>query len=374
MKRAALVVLLFLGCPKPGDGVDPKVRADGHYLAGQAAYLKGDFAEAHKQFAEVRTLNPTDPRLPAAEGEVYLSEVKIPEAIEAFETAAKADPKRGTTWSRLGYLYSVKGDKEKAKEALEKALAANAKDFNALETLADLQIEEGKLDEAIKSLLTASDSAPDATRGELVLRVTAELQKAGRGKESVDILEGAVKKGVKSAAVYNELGDRLIEANRLEDAVNAYTEAAKLDPKDPSLWELVGEVQLKLGKTAEAEAAFRQSLTVKDRGVVHVALARLCKQKKDDACANDELQKALNTASGEELRETLELAELLVEFGRKKDGLELMRSVSEESEQKNNIELHLRTARLAKELKDEVTVKAACTRALSSGQTGLKCP
>lgn len=374
MRRAGLVLLLLTGCPKPGDGVDPKVRADGHYLAGQAAYLKGDFPEAHKQFAEVRALNPTDPRLPAAEGEVYLSEVKIPEAIEAFETAAKADPKRGTTWSRLGYLYTVKGEKEKAREALQKALAANPKDFNALETLADLQLEDGKLDDALKSLLTASDSAPDATRGELVLRATAELQKAGRGKESVDILEGAVKKGVKTAAVYNELGDRLIEANRLEDAVAAYTEAAKLDPKDPTLWELVGEVQLKLGKVAEAETAFRSSLTVKDRGVVHVALARLCKQKKDEACATDELQKALNTSTGEELRETLELAELLVEFGRKKDGLELLRSVSEESEQKNNIELHLRTARLAKEMKDEVTLKAACTRALSSGQAGLKCP
>ncbi len=375
MKRVPLLVMLVLGgCPKPGDGVDPKMRADGHYVSGQAAYLKGDFAEAHKQFAEVRALNPTDPRLPAAEGEVYLSEVKVPEAIEAFETAARADPKRGTTWSRLGYLYSVKGEKEKAREALQKALAANAKDFNALETLADLQLEEGKVDEAVKNLVLASEYAPEGTRGELVLRITAELQKAGRSKEAVEVLEGAVKKGIKSVGVFSELGDRLVEASRLEDAVVAYTEAAKLDPKDPSLWELVGEVQLKLGKVSEAEAAFRSSLEAKDRGVVHVALARLCQQKKDDACAQAELQKALDTSTGEELRETLELADLLASFGRKKDGLALLRSVSEESEQKNNIDLHLRTARLAKELKDEVTVKAACTRALSSGQAGLKCP
>lgn len=375
MRRAGLVLVFALSaCPKPGDGVDPKIRADGHYLAGQAAYLKGDFPEAHKQFAEVRALNPTDPRLPAAEGEVYLSEVKVPEAIEAFEQAAKADPKRGTTWSRLGYLYSVKGEKVKAREALEKALAANQKDFNALETLADLQLEEGKVDEAVKNLVLASDFAPELTRGDLVLRVTAELQKAGRGKEAVEVLEGAVKKGIKSGGVFSELGDRLVEATRLEDAVAAYTEAAKLDPKDPSLWELVAEVQLKLGKLTEAEAAFRSSLAVKDRGVVHVALARLCQQKKDEACAQAELQKALDTSTGEELRETLELAGLLSDFGRKKDALQLLRAVSEESEQKRNIDLHLRTARLAKELKDEVTVKAACTRALSTGQAGLKCP
>ena len=373
--RAGLVVALLLsGCPKPGDGIDPKVRADGHYVAAQAAYLKGDFAEAHKQFAEVRTYNPTDPRLAAAEGEVYLSEVKVPEAIEAFEGAAKADPKRGTTWSRLGYLYSIKGDKEKAKASLDKALAANAKDFNALETLADLQLEAGKVDEAVKNLLLASESAPEATRGELVLRVTAELQKAGRGSETLAVLEAAVKRGVKSAGVCSELGDRLVEATRLDEAVVAYTDAAKADPKDPSLWELVGEVQLKLGKVPEAEQSFRESLKVKDRGVVHVALARLCQQKKDDACAKAELDKALEPSTGEELRETLELGDLLASFGRKKDALALLRSVSEESEQKGNTDLHLRTARLAKELKDEVTVKAACTRALSNGQSGLKCP
>ena len=368
------IALLSFGCPKPGDGVDPKMRADGHYLAGQAAYLKGEFEEAHKQFAEVRTLNPTDPRLPAAEGEVYLSEAKVPEALEAFEAASKADPKRGTTWSRLGYLYSVKGEKEKAHAALEKALAANAKDFNALETLADVQLEEGKIDDAVKNLIAASESAPEATRGDLVLRVTAELQKAGRGGEAISILEAGVKKGLKSGAVFSELGDRLVEATRLEDAVAAYQEAARLDAKDPALWELAGEVQLKLGKVPDAETSFRKSLEVKDRGVVHVALARLCKQKKDDACAKAELQKALDTSTGEELRETLELADLLAESDRKKDALALLRSVSEESEQKGNIELHLRTARLAKELKDEVTVKAACTRALSNGQAGVRCP
>lgn len=374
-QTAALIgVLLLGGCPKPGDEVDPKIRADGHYLAGQAAYLKGDFPEAHKQFAEVRALNPTDPRLPAAQGEVYLSEVKIPEAIEAFETAAKADPKRGTTFSRLGYLYSVKGDKEKAAAALEKALAANPKDFNALETLADLQLGEKKLDEAVKNLQLASDYAPEISRAELVLRATSELQKAGRGKECVAVLEAAVKKGLKNAELSNELGDRLVEATRLEDAVSAYTQAAVLDPKDPAMWELVAEVQLKLGKLAEAEGAFRKSLEVKDRGVVHVALARLCRQKKDDACAKTELDKALETSTGEELRETLELGDLLASFGRKKDALALLRSVSEESEQKNNFDLHLRTARLAQELKDEVTLKAACTRALSTGQAGLRCP
>lgn len=379
MKRSLALVavaLVFVGCPKNkeegGEDVDPKMKADGHYLQGQAAFLKGDFAKAHEEYARVKELNPADPRLPAAEGEVFLSEAKLPEATAAFEAATKLDPKRGTNWSRLGYLYSIKSEKEKAHAALDKALAANAKDFNALDTLADLQFGEGKLDDGVKSLVQASEVAPEGA--DYVLRAAAELEKAKRSEDALALLEAATKRGLKSAALSNELGDRYVAASRLEEAVAAYSAAAALDPKDPSLWELAAEVQLKLGKVQEAETSFRASLKVKERGVVHVALARMCQAKKDDACLKVELDKALETSTGEELRETVELAELLASVGRKKDALAIFRSLSEESEQQKNIQLHVRTAQLAKELKDEVTVKAACTRALSNGQAGVKCP
>lgn len=370
----AAAVLFLSACPKPGSDLDPKIIADGHYLQGQSAYLKGDFAEAHKQYAEVRKLNPTDPRLNVAEGEAYLSEVKVDDAIAAFEAAAKADPKRGTTWSRLGYLYSLKREKPKAHEALDRALAANPRDYNALEALAELQFEEGKPAEALANLRRACDYAPDTTKADLVLRLVVELDKAGHGEEVLTLLEASTAKGLKSAVVFGELGDRLVKANRFEDAVKAYENAAKVDPKDPAYWELAAEVLLRLNRPDDAVKAFKASLAVADRGVVHVALARVCQAKKDDACVAKELDQALQTSTGEEVRETVELAELLASVNRKKDALQLFRSLSEEGEQKANLELHLRTARLAQEIGDEVTVKAACTRALSNGQAGLKCP
>lgn len=372
--KVLTLALALAACPKPGDDVDPKVRADGHYVAGQSAFLKGDFEEAHKQFAQVKAFNPGDPRLPVAEGELFLSEAKVNEAIEAFERASALDPKRGTTWSRLAYLYSLKKEPAKARAAVDKALAANPKDFNALETLADLQLADGDVDAGVASLVASSQAAPDASRAELGLRAAQELTKVGRGAEAIGVLEALVAGGITSAGLYTELGDRLVEAQRLEAAADAYERAALADPKDPTLWELTGEVRVRLGRADDAIAAFQKSLEVKDRGVVHVALARLCHQRKDAQCLQRELDRALETSTGEELRETVELADLLVLVGRKKDGLELLRTLSEEGDQKGNFELHLRTARLARDLKDEVTLKAACTRALSSGQAGLKCP
>ena len=99
--NSAIVALLCLtGCPPKDDPVpDAKAQADGLYLAGTAAYMKGEFKEAHDRYAEVKKLNPTDPRLPAAEGEVYLAEVKLDEALKCFEDAAPS-PSRSASVTR----------------------------------------------------------------------------------------------------------------------------------------------------------------------------------------------------------------------------------------------------------------------------------
>jgi tetratricopeptide (TPR) repeat protein len=350
------------------------MEAEGNYVAGQAAYLKGDFAEAHRHFAEVRRLSPADPRLPAAEGEVYLSEARVDEALAHFEQALEHDAQRATTWSRLGYLYALKQQPDKARKALTTALAKNPRDSNALETMADLELERGAVDAGVDGLVRASQVAPDAARAELVLRATAELSKRRRDAEALAILELAAKSAVRSAELMAELGELLVKAGRFADAVAAYTAAAEQSPKDPTLYELVGELELKLGHAREARAAFSRSLEIEDRGVVHVALARICQVAKDEACVNAQLELALKTATGEELRETLDLAELLSAVGRPSDALALLRTVSEEPDQKHNTELQLKTARLAAKLKDLATTKDACARALSSAPAGLRCP
>src|SRR2546425_1068084 len=197
--RRALAMVLLCGCPK--DTPDAKAEAEGLYLAGTAAYLKGNFTEAHEKFALVRSLNPTDPRLPAAEAEVYLAEVKLDQALLAFQESLKLEPKRATTWSRIGYIHLLKGNRAEARAALDKALALNPRDFNALESRAEIQLKEGQLDEAIAGFLKASEAAPDPTRSSLVMRAVAELTKHGKPKEALEVLEAQVKNGVKGAEV-----------------------------------------------------------------------------------------------------------------------------------------------------------------------------
>ncbi|MCA3015793.1 MAG: tetratricopeptide repeat protein [Myxococcaceae bacterium] len=366
--RWAVVGLLALapGCRKEPLPVEPKVEADGHYVAATAAYLKGDFKEAHAQFDEVRRLNPKDPRLPGAEGELLLAEQRIDEALQRFEAAVALDPGRATTWSRLGVLYGIKRNDAKAKAALEKALSLNPKDVTAHEALGDAALEAGQLDEAVRRYLLASDAAPDKARAELVVKAAGELVKAKQGARALEVLEAARGKGVASPALSQELGDRYIEASRWDDAIAAYTVAAAADP---SAWELVAELELREGRLEKAELAWRNAIAAKDQALFHVGLGRVCLARKDQACAQAELDKALSTATGEEVRESMELAEFLSHLGRRADALRLLEAVAAEEDQAKNEALQFATARLARALGKSDVVRAACARIAP-----VKCP
>ena len=376
MRTALVVLLLCAGCScKPKEAPpDPKAEAEGLYLQATSVYLKGDFKQAHELFGKVRKLNPNDPRLPAAEGEVYLREVKLNDALELFKAAAKLEPNRATTWSRIGYIYQLLGNNEEASIALEKALALNPKDYNALESRAELDLRNNDLDTAAKHLLMAADAAPAGEKAELVERVSEELSKRDRWRDALGILEVRLDAGVASADLYNDYGDKLVQAERFAEAAQAYEAAAKQNPKDPTLWELVGELRVKLDQLPEAEAAYKESLKLKDRGVVHVAMARLCQKKKDDACLKEELDKALATSSGEEIRETLDLAELLWSVGRKSAAVKLVETAGDEPELKNDWAWQLKLAGWEKETGDKARSKAACELAQELDAGIKKCP
>lgn len=371
------VLVLAAACTKDPEPLTPeqqKGAIDGHYLTAQAFYLKGDFKKAHEEFDEVKRLSPSDPRLPAAMGELLLSEGHFSEAADQYRAALKIDPKRATTYSRLGYIVSAKGDHAEGQALFKKALELNPKDFIAWESLANFAYENKDVDTAIADMSTAAEVAPEKMQAEYALKAAKWASESGKVERAVEILRAATSRGVKSGEIFEQLGVALVNLKQFDEAIAAYTEAAKASPKDPTLWEIVGELQFRQGRLKEAETAYKSSLAVADRGVVHVAIARMCRANKMKACIAAELDRALATASGEEPRELLDLADLLESEGRGHDALLLLTPLSEESDQASNTELQLHVARLAKAQKDTTLMTTACQRALTSAKPGTRCP
>ena len=376
LRALPLLALLASGACTETPKLDPKDQAEGLYLQANSEYLKGNFDAALKSFDEMKALAPGDPRLPAARGEVLLSMSRLEEAEKEFAAALRLDPKRSTNWSRLGFIQAQLGKKDEARQSLQKALALHPKDFNALEQLGELAEERGDHDEAVRDFTQAAEAAPDASKSDLLVRAVDVLTKQGRQDEVAGLLRKVTGQGVRTPEVLTALGDAEVRAGRMPEAAAAYEEAAKKSPKDPTLWELVAEIQLKLGKREEALKAYGESLKVKDRAVVHVAIAKAHLAVDDRAAAEAELQKALDTVSGADVSEMQELADLLSAMGRKQDALRILTSLGAEPGHAKNVDLQLSTARLARDLKDTATVQAACARVASAAADGgvVKCP
>jgi tetratricopeptide (TPR) repeat protein len=362
LRALPLLALLAAAACDDTPKIDPKDRAEGLYVKGNAEYLHGDFEQALASFAEMKQLAPNDPRLPAAVGEVYLSMGKYAEALTEFQAALLLDPKRSTTWSRIGFIQAQTGKFEEAQSSLRKAIGLFPKDFNALEQLAEIHLRRGEKEEALRHFILAADVSPERLKPDYLLRAVDLLQQDSRNAEALALLQKWVEQGVRAPEVLSAFGDEQVRAGKMDEAAAAYREAALKSPKDPAMWELVGRIYASQGKGADALAAFRESLRVKDRALVHVAMAQLHLSQKDRKAAEEELGKALETASGSDVRELLELSELLVTLERKPDALRILSNLAAESDNATNADLQLRTARLARELKDTETVKAACSR------------
>jgi tetratricopeptide (TPR) repeat protein len=370
----AVSALLVTAACDEAPQIDPKDRAEGLYIKGTAEYLQGNFDAALLSFTEMKKYAPNDPRLPAAVGEIYLSMGQYTQAITEFQAALAIDPKRSTTWSRIGFIQAQLGKYEDAQSSLRKAIALYPNDFNALEQLAEIHLKRGEREEAVRHFTLASQVSPESMRPELLMRAVDVLQQDKRHEDALGLLVKATMQGVRAPEVLTALGDELVRAGKLDEASASYKEAATKSPKDPSLWELVGEIYASQGKSADALNAYRESLRVKDRAIVHVAMARVHLSREDRKAAEEELNLALASVSGADTRELTELSALLVTFGRKADALRILSNLAAEPDHVNDVDLQLRTAKLAREMKDAAVMKAACDRVKSKDAGSVACP
>ncbi|MCP3105151.1 tetratricopeptide repeat protein [Myxococcus sp. K15C18031901] len=375
LKALTLIALLAsAACTDDRPVVSPKDHAEGLYIKGTAEYLQGQFQAALASFDAMAKLAPNDPRLPAARGEVYLSLGKFTDASNEFETAVKLDPKRSTNWSRLGMSQAQLGRNQEAISSLRKAVALYPNDYSALEQIGDIHLKKKEHDEAIQHFVLAANAASGETKSELLMRAVNVLMVLNREADAMTMLEKAAREGLRTPAILTALGDGLVKGGKLVEAAATYQEAASKSPRDPTLWELVGTIHMRLDKPGDAIAAYKESLRVKDRAVVHVALARIQLGLKSQEGAAQELVAAFECEDVKEVSTQRELASLLIDMNRKKDALLILGNLSAEPELDKDVELQLATARLANELKDTALRDAACARAIVADKTPKKCP
>jgi Flp pilus assembly protein TadD len=206
--------------------------------------------QTHKTVHHVR-VEESDPLFPPElrQAEAALDKKEYSAAEPLLQQVTSKNPGNYRAWFDLGYVYTATGRKPEAIEAYRKSISAKPDVFESNLNL---------------GLLLAQTSSPDA---EQFLRAATQL------KPSANTQQGL-------ARAWLSLG-HVLEHSKPADAVHAFAEAARLQPKDPEPHLSAGAILEKQNDLAGAEREYQAALALSPNSTdALIGLANIYMQSK----------------------------------------------------------------------------------------------
>ncbi len=242
--------------------------------------------------------------------------------------AVSEKPNDYRAWFDLGYVYSATERRTQAIDAYRKSVAAKPDVFESNLNLGILLAGQGDKVEAAKYLKAATQLKPTANPEAGLARAWQSL---GRVEEDSDPQQAlaayveAAKLNPKSAQPHLSAGILLEKQNQLDAAGREFQVAADLDPKSVEALAGLANVAMKQQKYPEAETALRKLLEADPQNSnARVQLVRvLAAEGKTDQAA-EQLQQGSNASPGDP-HAALELGTLYVQAGKDSEAEQLFR-------------------------------------------------
>lgn len=125
--------------------------------------LEGKPKEARTTLRDASALAPDDWHLLYYIGRLAGLDRMTGLALVSLKRAVKINPRAAPAWNNLGYMLANQGDLDGAIEALKTYERILPDDPNPPDSLAEIYMRAGKLDEAEKAYIRSAARAPDAT-------------------------------------------------------------------------------------------------------------------------------------------------------------------------------------------------------------------
>ncbi len=222
----------------------------------RALRAAGRFEEARLALRQIVEAEPHLDRAWLAYGDVLVDLEKYPDALFAYERARLADPHRRKIEEAAGALKTE--DRRTAEQIFREVLKLDASHVGALCGLAAVSLTVSRAQDAVRLLKHA-------------LKQTAHLPLAWRGLSQAYLAQGALPEA--EAAVRRLLKIESENPNnwvvlatvytrlmRQQDALEAFEEAARMNPGEVRLRLSIGHLNKTLGRRSECEQAYKQCL------------------------------------------------------------------------------------------------------------------
>ena len=244
---------------------------DGHFALGYAklaiAYLKqfsvtkepANVDLASKNAAIALFYNPHSATALVSQAIVYVDQGKPALAAEFFAKARQADPGNPAVLYQKAWALGQQGKLKEAEQAYRDILTQRPNFWPAYNNLGVILTRDAKYEEAAKAFAAAGVAAPKVAQPMANLAQTyIEL---GRRDDARSALNESLARGENEDA-YLALGDMEFEDGKYSDALAAYIQAGKLDPKNHLIQRNMGDCYAMLGNAAMVKECYGRAARV----------------------------------------------------------------------------------------------------------------
>jgi len=207
------------------------------------------------------------------QGVQYLHDQDLSKAEVEFKTAVELDPKYPEAQSNLGLIFKYQGDLEEASKQFKIAIKLDPKWAAPYNHLGTVYLKEGRFSKALDWFNRSASLDKKFADAHYNLGVTYIERAKGKKHPKGDWQEAA--KALKKATtidprLYNahiELANTYRNLHETEKAILRYRLAIETNPRDPTPWELLGELYEEQGDDAKAQECHRQAHILSPEGI-----------------------------------------------------------------------------------------------------------
>jgi tetratricopeptide (TPR) repeat protein len=179
-------------------------------------------------------------------------------AVDALRQAAKLDPSEEEAWLNLTRELMELSRFADALSATQEAIASNPESYALRLRLGAANLAAGRYaaaEDAFRTLVVAGDPLPTSYIG-----LAQVLLRQGRADEATSVLETGQQKIGANFLLSYFLGLSLDRAGKRSDALAAFREAVRLNPKSAEAHLGIGKTELALGRAKDAIAELQETL------------------------------------------------------------------------------------------------------------------
>ena len=232
-------------------------------ISGDKRFDAGDLEGAIDEYLKGLELNPADLNLLNSLGVCYGYQKQVDLALDTFDRVLELDPKNMMALYNRGFALALNGLIEDALASFMQALNLDPDRFDVLFQAGKIALELDRVDEAVRFLGLAARSED---RSPIVFRYLGQaLLEAGAPEDALEAFTAAARIDPEDASSLSQLGVLFLERNTdLDVALSLIRTSVELDPSNVLFRRRLGRVYQAMGRFKEAERELHQVLDLGD--------------------------------------------------------------------------------------------------------------